>query len=94
MTMNYKSCTYHLHSSVYSGVLDLFSKSCHPNVGRSLEFTSHLNLQRTDLEGARGLCTLFILPLSWCVSADVESVEGASKTLEADDVTILVPAPP
>jgi hypothetical protein len=28
------------------------------------------------------------------VSADVASVEGASKTLEADDVIILVPIPP
>lgn len=57
-------------------------------------FTAHLNLHRIVLVGTRRLNTLLILPLSWCVSADVASVEGASKTLEADDVTILVLVPP
>jgi len=39
------------------------------------------------------IITPLTLPLSWCVSAEVAIVEGASKTLEADEVTILVPVP-
>jgi hypothetical protein len=51
-------------------------------------FSFHLKTTQT-----RTFVTTLILPLSWCVSAEVAIVEGASKTLEADEVTILVPVP-
>jgi hypothetical protein len=63
-----------------------FVKSGHPN---ALVYSpSNLKILQTQRFN-----TLLTLPLSWCVSAEVAIVEGASKTLEADEVTILVPVP-
>ena len=77
-------CT-HVHFQVLFGVLNIAAKQGHPN---ALVYPFPLRTIQTQR-----IITPLTLPLSWCVSAEVAIVEGASKTLEADEVTILVPVP-